>query len=312
MTVAPRRAAAAEADPTVVMTRPPAGVPAGRTRVDAPVPQASGDDEVTLPPPMPPPRPTPPPPKLAPPPVVVQQAAPTSRMGLWVAWLGASIALGAGGAYLWAARSSGPVEPPASAASEPSTGSPVAVRPPVVVPAPAPAPAPVAVAAPAPAPLPPPVVETSTATVNTPATNLPPPRPAGNAGPLTDTVTAAASAAAAKPKPRDLLGRPGTRPDGALVPLPLEQRAAERPVPRPEESPPNYPTSANVRPLPSLPSPAAPVRQGPSNPREACGSRVFLALALCMEEQCEKPGFKSHPQCDTVRQMVERRRRGEN
>jgi len=184
------------------------------------------------------------------------------------------------------------------------------VSPAVVVPAPAPEP--VAVAAPAPAPLPPPVVETPTATANTPATNQPPQRPAGSAGPQTDTVTAAAaaSAAAAKPKPRDPLGRPAPRADGALTPLP-EQRVVERPAARPEESPPpNYPTSANVRPV--LPSPAAPVRQGPTSPREACGGRVFLALALCMEEQCEKPSFKAHPQCESVRQMVERRRRGEN
>jgi serine/threonine protein kinase len=49
-----------------------------------------------------------------------------------------------------------------------------------------------------------------------------------------------------------------------------------------------------------------------ASPRDACGSRVFLALAVCMEEQCERPRFKSHPQCDRVREIMERRRRGEN
>jgi serine/threonine protein kinase len=51
---------------------------------------------------------------------------------------------------------------------------------------------------------------------------------------------------------------------------------------------------------------------GPASPREACGSRVFLALAVCMEEQCDKPRYKSHPQCDRVREIVERRHRGES
>jgi len=32
---------------------------------------------------------------------------------------------------------------------------------------------------------------------------------------------------------------------------------------------------------------------------------------VCMEEQCERPRFRNHPQCDKVRAIVERRRRGE-
>ncbi len=48
-----------------------------------------------------------------------------------------------------------------------------------------------------------------------------------------------------------------------------------------------------------------------ATPREACGARVFLSLAVCMEEQCERPRFKTHPQCDKVRAIVERRRHGE-
>jgi hypothetical protein len=60
---------------------------------------------------------------------------------------------------------------------------------------------------------------------------------------------------------------------------------------------------------PAAPSPAA-VRE-PQTPRQACGSRVFLALARCMEEQCELPRFKDHPQCRKVHELMERRRRGE-
>jgi hypothetical protein len=31
-----------------------------------------------------------------------------------------------------------------------------------------------------------------------------------------------------------------------------------------------------------------------------------------MEEQCERPRFKAHAECEKVREIVERRRRGEN
>jgi non-specific serine/threonine protein kinase len=43
------------------------------------------------------------------------------------------------------------------------------------------------------------------------------------------------------------------------------------------------------------PAPAA--AAGPASPREACGTRVFIALAMCMDKQCESPQFRSHPQC---------------
>ena len=66
-----------------------------------------------------------------------------------------------------------------------------------------------------------------------------------------------------------------------------------------------------ARSLPVPPAPAVAVKTGPTSPREACGGRVFLALALCMEEQCEAPLFHTHPQCESVNEMVERRRRVE-
>ncbi|HEX6706585.1 MAG TPA: protein kinase [Albitalea sp.] len=55
-----------------------------------------------------------------------------------------------------------------------------------------------------------------------------------------------------------------------------------------------------------------PATSEPGTPRQACGARVFLALALCMEQQCERPRFKGHPQCRKVVEMLERRRRGES
>jgi hypothetical protein len=81
-------------------------------------------------------------------------------------------------------------------------------------------------------------------------------------------------------------------------------------VPRSVEPPPaaavRVPAPAPV----SLPTPVSP--PGPASPREACGERVFLALALCMEEQCARPRFKSHPQCVPVRAMIQRRHFGED
>jgi len=55
--------------------------------------------------------------------------------------------------------------------------------------------------------------------------------------------------------------------------------------------------------------PAKPVAQpvapaGPSSPEEACGRRVFIALAMCINEQCDKPQFTNHPQCVKFRQQT--------
>jgi hypothetical protein len=46
---------------------------------------------------------------------------------------------------------------------------------------------------------------------------------------------------------------------------------------------------------------------GPSSPREACGSRVFIALAICMSDKCDSPQFRSHPQCVQLREENRRR-----
>jgi len=46
------------------------------------------------------------------------------------------------------------------------------------------------------------------------------------------------------------------------------------------------------------------VPSGPSSPEEACGRRVFIALAMCINEQCDKPQFTHHPQCIKFRQQT--------
>jgi hypothetical protein len=305
VTAGPRAVAADRAVDQTVLTRPPGGTQASRSVVD-------DDDQVTLPPPMPAPAPVPPPPKAAPvaPPVV--EPAPASRRGLWVGAIGAVVLLGAGAAYMAANRSTAPVVPsPVATASQPGEGA---------VPAPAPLPPPVTAtvtAPPAVSVAPSSVSPSAVATVTLPPT-IDPRSAKGSAsaavpaaGPLTAAASAAAAAAAAaasKAKAaKDLLARPAPRPDGALVPLP-EQR-----IDRPQASgdDPSARSTAGARGQP-VPPPPAVVQQGPMTPRDACGGRVFLALAVCMEEQCEQPRFRAHPQCEPVRQMVERRRRNEN
>ncbi|WP_325477675.1 serine/threonine protein kinase [Piscinibacter sp.] len=49
----------------------------------------------------------------------------------------------------------------------------------------------------------------------------------------------------------------------------------------------------------------------PPGPRQACGSRNFLALAACMEQQCTKPRFKAHPECVDVLELMKSRRHAE-
>ena len=44
----------------------------------------------------------------------------------------------------------------------------------------------------------------------------------------------------------------------------------------------------------------------PMSPRKACGARVFLALKLCMEQECETPRFRNHPQCLRLREWEAR------
>jgi hypothetical protein len=39
------------------------------------------------------------------------------------------------------------------------------------------------------------------------------------------------------------------------------------------------------------------------NPDEVCGGRVFIAKALCMKRQCERPRFRQHAQCVKFKQQ---------
>jgi len=43
-----------------------------------------------------------------------------------------------------------------------------------------------------------------------------------------------------------------------------------------------------------------PVDNQPASAREACGKRVFIALAICMDERCEDPRYRNSEECVTI------------
>ena len=46
---------------------------------------------------------------------------------------------------------------------------------------------------------------------------------------------------------------------------------------------------------------------GPRSASEVCGRRVFLALAICMDRECERPIFRDQPDCMKVLEMKRQR-----
>lgn len=46
----------------------------------------------------------------------------------------------------------------------------------------------------------------------------------------------------------------------------------------------------------------------PLNPRQACGSRVFIAMAICMKQHCGRPEYAGHSECARMRQQEEAQR----
>jgi len=76
------------------------------------------------------------------------------------------------------------------------------------------------------------------------------------------------------------------------------------------------PPVGNVRPPPrdsaatrNAAAPPAAVEAPPATAREACGKRVFIALAICMDEKCEEAKFRSTPECVGI---LARKRQREN
>ncbi|MCY4755261.1 serine/threonine protein kinase [Pelomonas aquatica] len=98
------------------------------------------------------------------------------------------------------------------------------------------------------------------------------------------------------------------RRDGALRPVAPEKTAEPHAMPR---------SPVFAAPEPVAASPAATARPGSAatagasaaadpearSPTEACGRRVLLALAWCIDRQCERPVFQNHPECVKLREI---------
>jgi hypothetical protein len=247
----------------------------------------------------------------APTPTPAPYEPPQAAQGTKIPWhlIGIATVVVAAGSWLWFSKgrslTKGP-EPavttlPAPAAAptpvEPAS-APVAVP---TAPMPIPAPAPTAEATPAAPPAP---------VAAPPAIPAPPP-----AAVITETKeeaagkspasAAAAAAATTAPKPA---ASPASRP---ATPRPAASRPAAASV---TAAPPPAPTPAPAAPAPApaaapvaVPAPAPAAPAGPASPREACGSRVFLALTNCIQEQCSSARFSRHPQCVELREQQRQR-----
>ena len=103
----------------------------------------------------------------------------------------------------------------------------------------------------------------------------------------------------------------------ALKPPQPVRLTEPRPAPAPAQRPSpvvNPAASPTVPPevvAASAPSPEASELKAaaPSDPRAACGSRVFIAMAICIDRQCKKPSFEKHPECVRLREIREERQR---
>jgi tRNA A-37 threonylcarbamoyl transferase component Bud32 len=102
-----------------------------------------------------------------------------------------------------------------------------------------------------------------------------------------------ASAAPTSPTPR--------RESGALKPIITEKAGEFRPVPRsPVFAAPEPAASAAAAPVQAA---AASVAAEPRTAAEACGGRVLLARAWCIDRQCEKPQFRNDAECVKLREL---------
>jgi serine/threonine protein kinase len=194
--------------------------------------------------------------------------------------------------------------------TEPSGAGPAGAAAPVPAPAPAPAPAPSASA--------PAVV--ATAPVTAPATVEPTPEPESSAAAPAPAPAASAAPQAAPPAAAKPAAPPKARVVAKAAPAPRATTPAQTPSPaapddsapaKAEDDDPTKPTrtaeaaNAAARKQPAAKSTASALPPEPATPRAACGGRSNFALVYCMQQQCKRWKFNTHPQC------LEAERRGE-
>jgi serine/threonine protein kinase len=178
---------------------------------------------------------------------------------------------------------------PTAPALPPAPATPLAATPSTAVPAVMASPAPAAERLPPATPVATPAKTPLAAKVPS-AESQPVAAKAVTAAAPTAAATTAASTAASRP--RAVARRPVDVPLPASVERVEETRPAYsggadgrgRPYPARETAPPPRPVAAEEA-------------AGPTSARQACGGRVFIALAVCMDRECEQPRFRNTAEC---------------
>ena len=228
-----------------------------------------------------------------------QPAEPASRRGLVMAALAAAVVVA--GVVLWqfVGLLGGAPAPAVAGVDAASAAAPTVAAVPALLTAAPPA---VAVAAPASA-----AASTQAATAAALAAvalsqglALPGKAASGDAGkPVATAATVAASAARNKPNPvAGASGAEGGNPTAGGYFDAGSKAAADaraKPVPVVQREPV----------VVAAPAPAAPIT--PTTAREKCGNRLFIALAVCMDRECEQPRYRDQPECVQVLEMKRKR-----
>ena len=70
-------------------------------------------------------------------------------------------------------------------------------------------------------------------------------------------------------------------------------------------------TPTAPRPSVAAARPAHTVASSRAGPREVCGDRNFLSMAVCMDRQCRQPDYRLHAECEEYRRYAEARTQSE-
>ncbi len=109
--------------------------------------------------------------------------------------------------------------------------------------------------------------------------------------------------------------KPGDKPGDRRLPQEARKRREAAPAAAPTGAAPVVPAPVEHPPVVAQPVPTsapAVAETEPASPSDACGKRVFIARALCLDEQCAKPRFHGHAECVALREAREQRARNRN
>ena len=152
-----------------------------------------------------------------------------------------------------------------------------------------------------------PVVAAVPAPADAEITNPAPAVVAASAVPLPTDVAAASAVVASPPQPA---ARAPNRPAAVAARRVAPVRAAQQPATAAQAAEPERAAVVTSATPVADPTPTAAAEpEAPTTARQACGTRVFLALWTCMDRECERPGYREHPDC--VKVLETKRRRGQ-